>query len=265
MAAIYVYSLLSGGSDDDQTVSTTDTTQPADDEPAADEPAADEPDSVTTSTSTTGSTMPPADRVAVPDGECPPLDGTAERKTQFANAQPMCVDESQFYAIDFATTMGDFTMVLDPQLDAQSVNNFVVLAAFHAFDDTIFHRVINGFVVQGGDVQRMDGRGGPGYRFTGGPAEEGWYREGAVAMANSGDASSNGSQFFVITGPSEVSLPPIYSPLGYVTTGYDVVKAIEATETGPGDKPTSDISVTSASVRLATDTEREDFEAAFAS
>lgn len=209
--------------------------------------------------------MPPADRVAVPEGECPPFDGTAERKTAFAEPHPTCVDENQFYAVDFVTTMGDFTMVLDPQLDMASVNNFVVLAAFHAFDDTIFHRVINGFVVQGGDVQRLDGRGGPGYAFDGGFPEEGWYREGAVAMANSAGPSTNGSQFFVITGPSGVSLPANYSPLGYVTTGYDVVKAIEATETGPGDKPTADITVTTASVRTATDTEREDFEAAFAS
>lgn len=195
--------------------------------------------------------------------DCPPLDGTAELKSQFSRAPRLCIDESQFYAVDFATTVGDFTVVLDPELDPVSVNNFVILAAHRAFDDTIFHRVISGFVVQGGDVQRLDGRGSPGYRFTGSFAEPGWYREGAVAMANSGSPSTNGSQFFIVTGPNGVGLPPIYSPLGYVTSGYDVVEAIEGTETGAGDKPTTDVTVTSAALRIATDTERESFEAAF--
>ncbi len=196
--------------------------------------------------------------------DCPPLDGTAEPRRQFDRAPRLCIDESQFYAVDFATTLGNFTVVLDPEVDPVSVNNFVVLAAHGAFDDTIFHRVVPGFVVQGGDVQRLDGRGGPGYRFAGGFARQGWYREGAVAMANSGDPSSNGSQFFIVTGPNGAGLPPIYSPLGYVTSGYDVVKLIEGTETGAGDKPTTDVAVSTATLRIATDTERETFEAAFA-
>ena len=117
-----------------------------------------------------------------------------------------------------------------------TVNNFVFLARNRAYEDVPFHRVIPGFVVQGGDVEKGDGTGGPGYEFADELPEQGEYEIGSVAMANSGP-DTNGSQFFVITGDQGVSLPPNYSLFGKVTDGLDVVKKIEA-DGSPGGTPT---------------------------
>ena len=100
------------------------------------------------------------------------------------------------------------------------------------------------------DVQGLDGRGGPGYTFTGGSPQGGdpTYEIGALAMANTGDPSSNGSQFFVVTGPQGQSLPPNYSLFGQVTDGLDVVTQLQGVPTGEGDKPLEDIVVNSVTI-----------------
>ena len=156
------------------------------------------------------------------------------------------------YAAAFDTNMGSFTMLLNPALDIDSVNNFVVLGRWGAFDGTLFHRIISDFVIQGGDVQLDFGRGGPGYQFTGAfPPADDWYRIGSVAMANRGNPATNGSQFFVITGPNGAGLPPLYSPLGHVVEGMDVVMEIEGVATGAGDVPVQDVVVKSVTVSEA--------------
>ncbi len=193
------------------------------------------------------------DEAAAPDPtSCPAKDGSDGPLNQFDAPPPLCIDPDTMYAAAFDTNMGSFTMLLNPALDIDSVNNFVVLGRWGAFDGTLFHRIISDFVIQGGDVQLDFGRGGPGYQFTGAfPPADDWYRIGSVAMANRGNPATNGSQFFVITGPNGAGLPPLYSPLGHVVEGMDVVMEIEGVATGAGDVPVQDVVVKSVTISEA--------------
>ena len=95
----------------------------------------------------------------------PSPDGSSERRTRFPSAPPMVIDPAKAYSAEMVTSMGTMTIHLDPIVAPQTVNNFVYLALWHYFDGLIFHRVINGFVIQGG-CPKGSGRGGPGYRFA---------------------------------------------------------------------------------------------------
>lgn len=250
LIALWLWSTFSGGDDegsDDATVATEappvtafETDEPSDETPpatdAAAEPAADDS---------------PVDTAAPDPTACPAADGSDGPRNQFDQPPPICIDADTMYAAVFDTNMGAFTMVLDPTLDLDSVNNFVVLARWGAFDGTLFHRIISDFVIQGGDVQIDFGRGGPGYQFTGAFPPEEWYRVGSVAMANRGNPATNGSQFFVITGPNGAGLPPLYSPLGQVVDGMDIVMEIEGVDTEAGDVPVQDVVVKSVTVTEA--------------
>ncbi len=172
---------------------------------------------------------------------CPRPDGTSPRTTRFAKLPPMCIDPSRTYIATVATTKGTFEITLDPRRAPLTVNNFVVLARYHFYDGIPFHRIIPGFVVQVGDPL-ANGRGGPGYTFPDELPTAGEYKLGSVAMANSGP-NTNGSQFFVVTGPAGVSLPPSYSLFGEVTRGFEVVKAIEAVGS-PSGRPTDVVTIT---------------------
>ncbi len=142
----------------------------------------------------------------------------------------MCIDPTKAYRAAIATSEGTFTVALNAAAAPQTVNSFVVLARYHYYDGVAFHRIIPGFVVQGGDATGpTPGVGGPGYEYadelpTKGPP---YYSIGSVAMANAGP-DTNGSQFFIVTGASGVALPGAYSLFGQVASGGDVVKAIEA-------------------------------------
>ena len=113
------------------------------------------------------------------------------------------------------------------------MNNFVFLAAHHYFDGVIFHRIINGFVCQGGDPTGT-GRGGPGYRFEDELPKAGQYEIGSLAMANAGP-NTNGSQFFIISGPQGTQLPPQCSLFG------KVVKGLGSSARCSGCRPTATI------------------------
>ena len=136
---------------------------------------------------------------------------------------------NEIYAA-FDTTEGKFKVKLFAEQAPNTVNNFVTLAdgtktGKPFYDGTIFHRVIPGFMIQGGDPQGT-GRGGPGYQF----ADEfhpslKHSKHGLLSMANAGP-NTNGSQFFVISGPDGVRLPPLYSHFGDIVTGLDVVETI---------------------------------------
>ncbi len=190
---------------------------------------------------------------------CPAPDGSSAQKTQFATPPKICIDTGQLYAAEFSTNLGNFVAVLDPTLDSRSVNNFIFLARHHAYDQTIFHRVIPEFVIQGGDVQGMSGSGGPGYKFAGGYGPEDGYLVGSLAMANKGEPNTNGSQFFVITGPLGVALDPNYSLMGHVIEGLDVALAIQRVETDSSDVPINPVSVTSVTVSKATSSQTDSY------
>ncbi len=172
------------------------------------------------------------------DPECPPEDGSDTRVVQFTSAPPMCIDDTATYEAVFDTSEGSFTIEMDAATAPATVNNFVFLARYHYYDGVAFHRIIPGFVVQGGDavgdlIGGGPGTGGPGYSFADELPEEGAYQIGSVAMANSGP-DTNGSQFFIITGDNGASLPPQYSLFGTVTSGMDTVEALESLGTDSG-------------------------------
>ena len=168
---------------------------------------------------------------------------------QFDSPPEMEIDADTTYVAEMVTSMGSMTIHLDPARAPKTVNNFVFLARQGYYDGVIFHRVINGFVAQGGDPTGT-GRGGPGYRFEDELPAPGRYELGALAMANAGP-NTNGSQFFIITGPSGVGLPPQYSLFGQVVKGLDVADAMQQVATGPGDRPLEDIVIESVTISEA--------------
>jgi peptidylprolyl isomerase len=135
--------------------------------------------------------------------------------------------------------------LLDPHAAPATVNSFVFLARWHYFDGIVFHRIIPGFVLQGGDPTGS-GAGGPGYRFNDELPKAGRYEVGSLAMANAGP-NTNGSQFFVISGPDGVRLPPLYALFGKVVKGLDVVATINDVGT-PSGKPREDVVIESVTI-----------------
>jgi peptidyl-prolyl cis-trans isomerase B (cyclophilin B) len=125
-----------------------------------------------------------------------------------------------------ATSCGRFDIRLDTSGFPRTVNSFVYLARKGFYDNTIFHRIVPGFVVQGGDPLQ-NGHGGPGYTVTEDPPANATYTLGTVAMAKTSvePAGRSGSQFFIVTVPN-AGLPPQYAILGKVSSGIDVVKRI---------------------------------------
>ena len=156
--------------------------------------------------------------------DIPNPDGSSEARQRFADAPPMIIDTERTYRATMVTSKGTLEILLDALAAPVTVNSFVFLARWHYFDGIVFHRVIPGFVLQGGDPTGT-GTGGPGYRFDDELPKAGRYELGSLAMANAGP-NTNGSQFFVISGPDGVRLPPLYSLFGKVVKGLDVVAAI---------------------------------------
>lgn len=214
-----------------------------------DEEVATTDTSSTTATTTTGISLTAPEPGASITGEtpCPPEDGSAERTTSFEQAPPECIDPDATYVAEVATSEGDFTIDLRPDLAPVAVNNFVVLARYHFFDGIPFHRIVKGFVVQAGDPEATGG-GGPGYQFDDElPEDASAYVEGTVAMANSGP-DSNGSQFFVVLS-DDPGLDPLYSVFGEVSDGMDVVHSIEeAGIEAPSGEPTREVTIESITI-----------------
>ena len=123
----------------------------------------------------------------------------------------MGIDTSKRYTATLDTTLGEIVIALDAIKAPKTVNNFVFLALNHYYDGVIFHRIINGFMCQGGDPTGT-GTGGPGYRFEDELPKPREYQVGSVAMANAGP-NTNGSQFFLVSGASGVGLPPAVQPV----------------------------------------------------
>jgi cyclophilin family peptidyl-prolyl cis-trans isomerase len=180
--------------------------------------------------------------------DCPPADGSAPQRQKFDGPPPMCIDANKRYTAVMSTSKGDMTIALDPIAAPNTVNNFVVLARYHYFDGIHFHRVIPGFVLQGGDPQGT-GRGGPGYQFADELPAAGRYELGSLAMANAGP-NTNGSQFFIISGPDGMRLPPQYSLFGKVVSGLDVVADIDGIGT-PSGSPKEKVTINSVTISEA--------------
>ena len=180
--------------------------------------------------------------------ECPAADGSSPQRRKFDGEPPMCIDTSKRYTATMETSKGTMTIALDPGAAPRTVNSFVFLARYHYFDGIVFHRVIPGFVLQGGDPTGT-GTGGPGYKFADELPKPGRYELGSLAMANAGP-NTNGSQFFVISGPDGMRLPPQYSLFGKVVSGLDTVAAIDAVGT-PQGKPSDRVTIESVTIEEA--------------
>ncbi len=196
----------------------------------------------------------PGDGAAV-TGEtpCPAADGSETRTTKFEKAPPTCIEDGVTYTATLATTEGDIVLELDGDAAPLSVNNFVVLARYHFYDKVPFHRIIPGFMNQAGDpVGPTPGTGGPGYTIPDElPTGDAPYPAGTLAMANTGQPDSGGSQWFITVGAGGDQLTPTYSVFGHVTAGQDVVDAINAF----GDAATNGTPTKIVSIKTVTITE----------
>ena len=176
----------------------------------------------------------------------PPLDGSASKRQEFPEPPAMGIDPNKRYTATLDTSLGEIVIALDAVKAPKTVNNFVFLALHHYYDGVIFHRIINGFMCQGGDPTGT-GRGGPGYRFEDELPKGGQYQVGSVAMANAGP-NTNGSQFFLISGNDGVRLPPQYSLFGQIVKGLDVLESMHSVRTGAGDRPVEDVVINSVAI-----------------
>jgi peptidyl-prolyl cis-trans isomerase B (cyclophilin B) len=141
------------------------------------------------------------------------------------------LDPAKTYVATVATSCGDFEITLDAKRAPKTGGSFATLADDHFYDRTSFHRVVAGFVIQGGDPLG-NGQGGPGYSIVEAPPKDLTYTRGVVAMAKTAIEApgTSGSQFFVVTG-EEAPLPPEYALLGKVTGGQETVDKIATAKT----------------------------------
>ena len=165
---------------------------------------------------------------------------------QYANPPEMAIDPAKTYTATIETTAGTLTAQLFASEAPRTVNNFVFLANEGFYADVIFHRVISGFMIQGGDPTGT-GTGGPGYRFDDEPVSR-QYLRGTLAMANAGP-NTNGSQFFVMH--ADYPLPPNYTIFGKLSAGEDVIDAIAGAPTGAQDRPVEPVAIKSVTISEA--------------
>jgi peptidyl-prolyl cis-trans isomerase B (cyclophilin B) len=163
-------------------------------------------------------------QAAAPKGGC--IEATTHMHDRTLSNKHLKLDPAKTYRLAFETNCGDFTITLDQKTAPNATGSLVSLAQRGFFDDTFFHRIVPGFVIQGGDPTGS-GSGGPGYETHDKVPQDASYVHGVVAMAKAGaePAGTAGSQFFVVTG-QDASLPPDYAIVGKVTDGLDVVDRI---------------------------------------
>jgi cyclophilin family peptidyl-prolyl cis-trans isomerase len=191
-----------------------------------------------TATASTAGRVPAGAQPTQPASASP--SGGAKR---YSTAPAMQIDPNKEYTATIKTNFGDIKVQLDAKNAPVTVNNFVFLARDGFYNGVIFHRIIKGFMIQGGDPTGT-GRGGPGYQFADEPVK-GSYEIGSIAMANSGP-NTNGSQFFICQGPQCTGLPKSYNLFGKVVEGLDVVNKIaDVPTTGPErSQPTQEVKIT---------------------
>ena len=181
--------------------------------------------------------------------------GTQQKQTQISatteknNTIMNNTQEKKYTEVTLQTTEGPIVIALNSNQTPKTVENFVTLAKKGFYNNTIFHRVIKGFMIQGGDP-KGDGTGGPGYKFADEPFT-GEYTRGTIAMANSGP-NTNGSQFFIMH--ADYPLPKNYVIFGKVISGMDTVDKIASAPVVPNpmsgepSKPVSPVKVLTATV-----------------
>ncbi|RYX86293.1 peptidylprolyl isomerase [bacterium] len=155
----------------------------------------------------------------------------------------MEIDVAKSYTATIQTTAGTMVAELFASESPLTVNNFVFLSREGFYDDVIFHRVISGFMIQGGDPTGT-GRGGPGYQFNNENSNRRYLR-GTLAMANAG-RNTNGSQFFVMH--ADYPLPPDYTIFGKLISGEEVIDKIANARKGAQDRPIEPVAIQSVTI-----------------
>jgi peptidyl-prolyl cis-trans isomerase B (cyclophilin B) len=194
---------------------------------------------------TTAPTPPPAESSGCRDVEQP-----EPRPAGTLKAPPAVLNVEKTHLLTFKTSCGDFTVRLDPKRSPKASASFLALAERDFFDGTYFHRIVPGFVIQGGDPTGT-GTGGPGYTTVDTPAAGTTYTRGVVAMAKTAAEAPGtaGSQFFVVTG-ADIGLPPDYAVVGRVVEGEDVVARIGALGDPNTELPTQPVVVDDVAVTV---------------
>ncbi len=198
-----------------------------------------------------GSSNGAADTAASDDGgsggECAEVEAPKAKPDGGATKPKGKLDPAKTHAVTFETSCGDFTVTLDVKGAPSTAASFASLARSGFYDDTIFHRIVPGFVIQGGDPTGT-GMGGPGYSTVDKPAQTATYTRGVVSMAKTAaeKPGTAGSQFYVVTAP-DAGLPPEYAIVGEVTDGMDTVERIEALGT-PSEQPSRPVVIEKATV-----------------
>ena len=173
---------------------------------------------------------------------------------QWSKPPAMAIDQNKTYTANMDTNYGMITIQLFPKDAPLAVNSFVFLSQQGFFNNVKFHRIVKGFVIQGGDPTGT-GSGGPGYKFADEKVTRD-YLPGTLAMANSGP-NTNGSQFFICLADLRSSLPKNYTIFGTVTGGMDVVTKIGNVPTTPNpamggenSKPTVEVKINTVTISV---------------
>ncbi len=181
---------------------------------------------------------------------CKAIAQPAPRATGGQKAPKKSLDPTKTYDVTFATNCGSFTLRLDVKRAPHITASIVSLVKAGFYDKTVFHRIVPGFVIQGGDPTAT-GTGGPGYSVVDNPPKDLKYTLGLVAMAKTQTEApgTSGSQFFVVTG-KDVGLPPDYGLVGRVTKGLDVVQLI-GTLGNADQQPTRVVQIVRATLKIS--------------
>jgi cyclophilin family peptidyl-prolyl cis-trans isomerase len=176
------------------------------------------------------------DTTAQSGQECAKVAAPAPKPDGGAKKPTGKLDPAKTNTVTFQTSCGDFTVTLDVKGAPNTAASFASLARSGFYDDTIFHRIVPGFVIQGGDPTGS-GMGGPGYKTVDKPPKTATYTQGVVSMAKTATEKpgTSGSQFYVVTA-QDAGLPPEYAIVGKVTEGMDTVTRIEALGS-PSEQP----------------------------